>query len=179
MVVWRVNGRCDHQLWHLKFNTRPSHDHYTTSHNHRTTLWLRRTMFLIYIVRWRCATSCDLVRPSKIIFSFFLTIHYNSAWNRSQVFEHDKNSQDIGWWPLMATTPCSVARLHTIHPDGSRSPKFTHHRSSYDVVNTMVYMWRNTAMLECRRVGNIVTDVTNHRDMAILTCNIVNMSLCR
>ena len=35
---------------------------------------------------------------------------------------------------------------------------------------TMVYRWRDTAMLECRRVGDIVTDVNTHRDTAMLTC---------
>ena len=29
---------------------------------------------------------------------------------------------------------------------------------------------RDTAMLECRRVGHIVTDVNNHRDTAMLEC---------
>ena len=37
---------------------------------------------------------------------------------------------------------------------------------------TMVYRWRDTAMLECRRVGHIVTDVNNHRDT-------VSRSMCR
>ena len=35
----------------------------------------------------------------------------------------------------MAATSCNVARLHTIHPDGPRSPKV---RSSYDVVKAGV-----------------------------------------
>ena len=34
----------------------------------------------------------------------------------------------------------------------------------------MVYRWRDTAMLMCRRVGHIVTDVNNHRDTAMLMC---------
>ena len=29
---------------------------------------------------------------------------------------------------------------------------------------------RDTAMLMCRRVGHIVTDVNNHRDTAMLMC---------
>ena len=37
----------------------------------------------------------------------------------------------------------------------------------------MVYRWRDTAMLECRRVGHIVTDVNNHRDTAMLMCRCV------
>ena len=38
----------------------------------------------------------------------------------------------------MAATSCDVARLHTIHPDGPRSPKFTHRKSSYGVVKAGV-----------------------------------------
>ena len=34
---------------------------------------------------------------------------------------------------------------------------------------------RDTEMLECRRVGNIVTDVKKHRDTAML----INISPCR
>ena len=36
--------------------------------------------------------------------------------------------------------------------------------------HTMVHGWRDTAMLACRRGGNIVTAVKNHRDTAMLEC---------
>ena len=49
--------------------------------------------------------------------------------------------------------------------------------------STMVYRWRNTAMLICRRFGNIVSDVNVCRDTAMLTCpswhGNINMSPCR
>ena len=35
---------------------------------------------------------------------------------------------------------------------------------------TDVNTYRDTAMLTCRRVGNIVTYVNNHRDTAMLEC---------
>ena len=64
VVVWHINDRCDHQLYNLKFNTRPLHDVARSSHN------IIKAMSLIYIVRWRCATSCDLVRYIKIILRY-------------------------------------------------------------------------------------------------------------
>ena len=44
-------------------------------------------------------------------------------------------SGDDPWW---LRRPCDVARLHTITPDGPRSPKFTHRKSSYGVVKASV-----------------------------------------
>ena len=41
------------------------------------------------------------------------------------------------------------------------------------ISSTDVNNHRHTAMLECRRVGNIVTDGNNYRDTAMLTCHCV------
>ena len=83
-------------------------------------------MSLVYIVRWRCTTSCDLVRPSKI------TLRYPTMLGISAKFLNITNTRktsgdDLSW-----------LRRRTITHDSPRSPIFTHLKSSYGVVKAGV-----------------------------------------
>ena len=93
-------------------------------------------LYLIYIVRWRCTTSCDLVRPCNIILRYPTKLGIAS----SQDFEHHKSSQDIARWPLMAAMLCNVTRLHTIY---RRWSAITVIYQSYVVV------WRRKGRCDC------------------------------
>ena len=86
-------------------------------------------MSLIYIVRWRCATSCELVRPSKIILRYPTML--GIAARLLNITETPKTSGDDPWWLRRRVTSHDYTRFT---PEYSQSPKFTHRRSSYDVV---------------------------------------------
>ena len=82
----------------LKFNARPS---------------------LVYIVRWRCTTSCDLrlVRHSKIILRSHTMLGIAAKF--LNITNTPKTSGDDPWWLRRRTTSHDYTRFT---PDGPRSP---------------------------------------------------------
>ena len=108
---------------------RPLHDVARSSPN----LMERRAMLLVYIVRWRCTTSCDLVRPSKIILRYNAMLGISAKY--LNITNTPKTSGDDPWWLWRCATSHDYTRFT---PDGPRSPKFTHRKSSYGVVKAGV-----------------------------------------
>ena len=113
-----------------------------TSHDLPPMVRDHHKMSLIYIVRCCCTTSCDIVRPSKIILRYptLLGIAAYStmlgiAARFLNITKTPKTSRDDPWW---------LRRRATLHdytqfiPDGPRSPKFTHRKSSHGVVKAGV-----------------------------------------
>ena len=110
---------------------RPLYDVARSLHN----LVERRAMCLIYIVRWRCTTSCDLVRPSKIILQYPTMLGIAARF--LNITKSPKTSRDAPWWLRRRETSHDYTRFT---PDGPRSPKFTHRKSSYGVVKAGLTM---------------------------------------
>ena len=113
-----------------KFNARPSHDPYVARSSHNPVE--RRAMALVYIVRWRCTTSCDLVRPSKIILRYSTMLGFSAR--LLNITNTPKTSGDDPLWLRRRATSHDYTRFT---PDGPRSAKFTH-RKSYGVVKASV-----------------------------------------
>ena len=117
---------------------RPLHDVARSSHN----LVERRAMALIYIVRWRCTTSCDLVRPSKI--KLRCPTMLGIAARFLNITNTPKTSRDDPWWLRRRATSHDYTRFT---PDGPRSPKFTHRKSAYGVVKWPWLKWTNMLLM--------------------------------
>ena len=83
---------------------RPLQDVARSSHIHVE----RCAMSLVYIVRWCCTTSCDLVRPSKI------NLRYPTM-------------------PEISARFLNITHTPKTSGDDPWSPKFTHRKSSYGV----------------------------------------------
>ena len=119
---------------------RPLHDVARSSHN----LVERRAMSLVYTVRWRFTTSCDLVRPIKIILRYLTMLGISV-----KLLNITNTSGDDPWWLRRRATSHDYTRFT---PDGPRSPKFTHRKSSYGVVKAGV-----TVALICMSTLHILT----------------------
>ena len=97
----------------LNFNARPSHDLYTTSHDHRTALWN-----VVWCLRY----------PAMLgITARFLIIT-----------KTPKTSRDDPWWLQRRVTSHDYTRFT---PDSPWSPKFTH-RFSFILPNQIIYLRR-------------------------------------
>ena len=116
--------------WDWPPMTATSYDVARSSHN----LVERRVMSLIvYIVRWCCTTSCDLVRPSKISLRYPTMLGISTKF--LNISNTPKTSGDNPWWLRRRATSHDYTRFT---PDGPWSPIFTHRKSSYGVVKAGV-----------------------------------------
>ena len=87
---------------------RPLHDVARSSHN----IVELRAMSLIYIVMWRCATSCDLVRPSKIILRYPTMLGIAARF--LNITKTPRTSRDDPWWLQRRTITHDSPRWSTI-----------------------------------------------------------------
>ena len=103
-------------------------------------------MSLVYFVRWRCTTSCDLVRPSKIILRYPTMLGISAKF--LNITNTPKTSGHDPWWLRRRATSHDYTRFT---PDGPRSSKFTHRKSSYGVVKTGVTVALVKSVINLRR----------------------------
>ena len=90
-------------------------------------------MSLIYFVKWRCTTSCDLVRPSKIVLRYPTILGITARF--LNFIKTPKTSGDDPWWLRRRVTSHNDTWFA---PNGPRSPKCKRRRSSYGVAKAGV-----------------------------------------
>ena len=88
-------------------------------------------MSSIYLVMWRCTTSCDLIRSGKNILRYPTMLGIAASF--FYITKTPNTSRNDPWWLRRRATSHDYSRFT---PDGPRSPKFTHRKSSYGVEAT-------------------------------------------